>query len=101
MKLKEIRYSLLAEGIAEYFAINLIINKIGDKSNYKLIQSPAKIAKNANPSKSKVYANIKTFANNSLAMQEQLFIVGVDLDEADFEHEKWEKRRAKNQRFIA
>jgi hypothetical protein len=91
MTLKEIRYSLLAEGIAEYYAIELILNKIGQKYNCKFIQSSLKLSKSANPSKSKVYANIYAFASKSYTSQEALFIVGVDLDSADFEDNQWQK----------
>lgn len=73
----EISYTLLAEGIAEYCGIPLLLEKIGgDNFDFKIDnKSPT------NPSKSKVEKYFKQY----LIFSGDLFIAGIDLDQQDTE----------------
>jgi hypothetical protein len=83
--IRTIHYTLLAEGIVENAFIPELLQKIhGGKLRFS--KSHLSLKQSASPSKSKVFANIAKFAKESLIIQEEdLFIVGVDLDVQDYD----------------
>ena len=81
--MKKIKYALLGEGIAEYEFIPAYLKKIGDFLEFD-IQRNRKLQLN-NPNKSEVLKNAQNFCIRSLSDHgDQLFIVGVDLDQTDY-----------------
>jgi hypothetical protein len=88
--MKKLTYTLIAEGHAEYAFLEKLIESIAGTYNLQTKKTPLKISASANPSKSKVLAEINTFCNRSFqpAVNADLFIAGVDLDEADHSLER-------------
>jgi hypothetical protein len=88
--MKKLTYTLIAEGHAEYAFVEKLIESIAGTYNLQTKKTPLKISASANPSKSKVLAEINTFCNRSFqpAVNADLFIAGVDLDEADHSLER-------------
>jgi hypothetical protein len=77
------RYTLLAEGFAENVFIPNFLNT-HNSQKLKFIKSNLKISQSSNPSRSKVLNHLNKFVIASLIdNDEDLFIVGVDLDKPD------------------
>lgn len=83
--IKQLKFTLLAEGIVENAFIPELLNKL-NPAKIKFSKSKLNIKQSANPSKSKVIKYLADFVNTSLIVNEEdLFIVGVDLDEQDLD----------------
>lgn len=95
----KIRYTLLAEGIVENEFIPGLFKKLSAGKNITISKSSLSIKQSSGPSKSKVLKLVNLFAKNSILVNdEQLFLVGVDLDSADHDlsqlHEQEKQIRA-------
>lgn len=90
----KINYTLLAEGIPENHVIPEILKQINEALNLncQFKRSSLNVKYSSKPSKSKVLSNLKKFVQDSKANKEVLFIVGVDLDNPDFNGELREKQ---------
>lgn len=88
--MKKLTYTLIAEGFAEYIFVEKLINKVAASYGLQVKKTALKISASANPSRSKVLAEISTFCIRSFQpdIDADLFIAGVDLDVADHSLEK-------------
>jgi hypothetical protein len=83
LMIKSIKYSLLAEGIVENVFIPAFLNQLLPEKA-KFTKSNLTIKSSSSPSKSKVLKKVSDFVKTSLiVLDEDLFIVGVDLDKPD------------------
>jgi hypothetical protein len=92
--MKKLTYTLIAEGYAEYAFLEVLINKVAESYSLQTKKTSLKISQSANPSRSKVLAEIGTFYNRSFQpdINTDLFIAGVDLDDVDHNLEKHKKQ---------
>lgn len=80
----KIIYTLLAEGIVENEFIPGLLKKLSTNKNITISKSSLSLKQSSGPSKSKVLKNVNLFAKSSILINdENLFLVGVDLDSAD------------------
>ncbi|MFN8355329.1 MAG: hypothetical protein U0Y10_12815 [Spirosomataceae bacterium] len=97
--MKKIKYTLLGEGFAEEEFIAIYLKKVGVKLDFEL-QRNTKL-KLTNPNKERVLENAKNFCIRSLSdLRDDLFVVGIDLDEADYSLEKFEAAKQKVEQAI-
>lgn len=83
-----IRYSLLAEGVLEYYFIPKLLNKIGE--NYDLsfvLDKNTKIKQSSNYGKGLVYQKVQIHGESVITRKIPLLVIGLDLDSPDWEHE--------------
>lgn len=91
-----IRYTLLAEGIVENEFIPGLLQNLSKGKNITFSKSSLSIKQSSSPSKSKVLKNVNLFAKNSILVNdEDMFLVGVDLDAAD--HDLSQLKEQENQ----
>ena len=78
-------YTLVGEGFAEYAFIPIYLDRMAENVPVQFVKSKIRIAVSANPSASKVIEKSKQLCEQALVgARNELFIIGVDLDEADF-----------------
>jgi len=83
MTKKSIRYTVLVEGIAEGIFIPLLLKRMGLRFEISFSASPIRNIKKAN--KERVISRVEDVAKASLiANNDDLLIVGVDLDAPDY-----------------
>lgn len=84
---RKLTYTLLGEGYAEYAFLKKYLELVSTSNQIQAVSSGLILS---NGSKAKVYKHLEIFYNNTfLDKKADLFIAGVDLDEADFELDKF------------
>lgn len=85
--MRKLTYTLLGEGFAEYAFLKKYLERIVTSKQIQAVSSGLILP---NGSKAKVYHQLAIFyANTFLDKKADLFIAGVDLDEPDFEMNKF------------
>ncbi|GAB3908597.1 hypothetical protein GCM10028803_44520 [Larkinella knui] len=78
-------YTLVGEGFAEYAFIPAYLKRMAENRPVQFVRSNIRIAISANPSSSKVIEKAPQLCEQALVSEShEPFIIGIDLDKADF-----------------
>ncbi|WP_421826695.1 DUF4276 family protein [Larkinella sp.] len=91
-------YTLVGEGFAEYAFIPAYLKRMAENRSVQFVRSNIRIAISANPSASKVIEKAAQFCEQALVSEShELFIIGIDLDKADFPPELMHHTKRRNE----
>ena len=85
--IKRLQYTLVAEGYAEYAFIPMYINRIAASYSIQAKRSSLGL-RPGKSNKSKVHSECENILKDAVNKQHDLFLVGVDLDEVDYEDDQ-------------